>query len=105
MCWTGGQNLAVQNKYKTGFKEDLIMTQLAIYLDEQLAERLEKTVKASGKSKSKWVSDVIKAALQDEWPEDFFNLAGSWKDNAGPDEIMKRIRQGVEKSENREDIR
>jgi predicted DNA-binding protein len=81
------------------------MGQLAIYIDEQLAERLEKTVKASGKSKSKWVTDVIRAALQDQWPEGFFDLAGSWEDDAGPEEILKGIRQGMEKTEPREDIR
>jgi len=31
----------------------LDMSQLAIYIDEQLAERIEKAVKVSGKSKSK----------------------------------------------------
>jgi hypothetical protein len=81
------------------------MTQLAIYIDKQLAERLEKTVKASGKSKSRWVSDVIKTALQDQWPKGFFDLAGSWQDDAGPDEILKGIRQGMGKSELREEIR
>lgn len=81
------------------------MPQLAIYIDEELAERLDKAVKASGKSKSKWVCDSIKSALQDQWPEGFFELAGSWEDDAGPDEILRRIRQGMEKSENREDIR
>jgi len=80
------------------------MTQLAIYLDEDLAERLERTVRASGKSKSKWVSDAIRAALKDRWPEGFFELAGSWRDDGGPEEIMGRIRQGMGKSENREEI-
>ena len=32
-------------------------------------------------------------------------LAGSWKDEAGPDEILKTIRQGMESIESREDIR
>lgn len=81
------------------------MTQLAIYVDEELAERLEKTVKASGKSKSKWVSDAIRAALKDQWPEGFFDLAGSWKDDAGPEEILKSIRQGMGTSEDREELR
>lgn len=80
------------------------MAQLAIYIEEQLAERLEKAVRASGKSKSRWVTDVIKSALQDQWPEDFFKLAGSWEDDAGPDEILKRIRHGMEEFENREVI-
>jgi len=81
------------------------MTQLAIYIDDQLSKRLDKVVKASGKSKSKWVSEAIKMALQDHWPEGFFNLAGSWDDDVGPDEIMGRIRRGTEKSDQRDKLR
>ena len=78
------------------------MVQLAIYLEEQLAERLDKVAKASGKSKSKWVAEAIQRSLQDQWPDDFFDLAGSWKDDAGPDEILARIRAGMQKSDSRE---
>lgn len=81
------------------------MTQLAIYIEEKLAKRLEKVVKASGKSKSKWVSDAIQRALQDQWPEGFFDLAGSWEDDSDPDEILKRIRHGMGEIEGREEIR
>ena len=81
------------------------MAQLALYIDERLAERLEKAVKASGKSKSKWVSEAIEKELGDHWPEGFFDLAGSWEDDVGPDEILKRIRQDQEESEKREEIR
>ena len=81
------------------------MSQLAIYLDDQLAARLDKAAKASGKSKSKWVCDAIKMALQDQWPEGFFDLAGSWEDDIGPDEIMSRIRRGMEKPDRREKLR
>lgn len=42
------------------------MTQVAIYIDDQLAKRLEKAVTASGKSKSKWVAEAIEKSLQDE---------------------------------------
>lgn len=81
------------------------MAQLALYIDKQLAERLEKAVKASGKSKSRWVSEAIEKELRDQWPEGFFDLAGSWEDDVSPDEILKRIRQGQEKSDTREEIR
>jgi len=43
--------------------------------------------------------------LQDQWPEGFFELAGSWEGDADPDEILKTIRQGMEKIERREEIR
>ncbi len=81
------------------------MSQLAIYIDDKLAEKLDKAVKASGKSKSKWVAGAIKRSLQDQWPDGFFDLAGSWDDDVGPDEIMSRIRTGVDKPDRRERLR
>ncbi len=80
------------------------MPQMAIYIDDQLAKRLEKVVKASGKSKSRWVAEAIKRSLQDQWPEDFFELAGGWEDDVEPDEIMSRIRKGIEEPERREKL-
>ncbi len=81
------------------------MSQLAVYIDDQLAKKLDKAVKASGKSKSKWVAGAIKSSLQDQWPEGFFDLAGSWEDDLMPDEIMSRIRTGMDKPERREKLR
>jgi hypothetical protein len=81
------------------------MSQLAIYIDEQLAKKLDKAVKASGKSKSKWVAGAIEKSLQDQWPDGFFDLAGTWDDDLGPDEIMSRIRTGMDKPDMRERLR
>ena len=80
------------------------MSQLAIYINDQLAKRLDRAVKASGKSKSRWVADAIKRSLLDQWPEGFFGLAGSWEDAGGPEEIMNRIRGGMEEIEKREKL-
>ena len=80
------------------------MAQMAIYINNQLAERLEKAVKASGKSKSKWVAEAIKRSLQDKWPEGFFELAGKWKDDVGPEEILNRIRKGIGAHDKRESL-
>jgi predicted DNA-binding protein len=80
------------------------MAQMAIYIDNQLAERLEKAVKASGKSKSKWVSEAIRRSLHDEWPEGFFELAGKWEDDVGPEEILNRIREGIGEHDKRESL-
>ena len=80
------------------------MPQMAIYIDDQLAKRIEKAVKASGKSKSRWVAEAIKRSLQDQWPEGFFELAGGWEDDVEPDEIMSRIRKGTEELDKREKL-
>jgi hypothetical protein len=81
------------------------MTQLAVYIEDNLSERLEKAVKTSGKSKSKWIADAIKTALKDQWPEDFFDLAGSWQDDRGADEIIKEIKEGFNTFDQREEMR
>ena len=80
------------------------MAQMAIYIDNQLAERLEKAVKVSGKSKSKWVAEAIRRSLQDEWPEGFFELAGKWEDDGEPEEILNRIREGIGEHDKRESL-
>ncbi len=81
------------------------MSQLAIYIDDKLAKKLDKAVKASGKSKSKWVAGAIERSLQEQWPDGFFDLAGSWDDDLGPDAIMSGIRAGMEKGDRRERLR
>lgn len=80
------------------------MAQLAVYIDDNLSKRLDKAAKSSGKSKSKWVANAIEKSLDDQWPQGFFNLAGSWKDNEGPEEILRRIRKGMGSSETREEL-
>ena len=69
------------------------MLQLAIYIDDNLSKKLNKVIKISEKSRSKWVADLIKAKLKDEWPEDFFKLAGSWEGKETPKDIMATIRK------------
>jgi hypothetical protein len=51
----------------------------------------DEVIKISEKSRSKWVADLIKAKLKDEWPEDFFKLADSWEGEETPEEIMDTI--------------
>lgn len=80
------------------------MAQIAVYIDDNLSKRLDKAAKSSGKSKSKWISEVIERSLDDQWPQGFFNLANRWKDEDGPEEIIRRIRKGMESSEAREEL-
>ena len=80
------------------------MPQLAIYVDDDLSKKLKKAIKASGKSRSKWVADLIKAKLVNEWPEGFFKLAGSWEGEETTDQIIATIRKGLDQTERREDL-
>ena len=80
------------------------MPQLAIYIDEELSKKIQKAIKASGKSRSKWVTDLITARLEDEWPDGFFELAGSWEGDETPEQIMAQIRKGLGEPETRQDL-
>jgi hypothetical protein len=80
------------------------MPQLAIYIDDELSKKLNKATKASGKSRSKWIADLIKAKLEDQWPQGFFELSGSWEGEETPKQIMANIRKGLGQTEEREDL-
>ena len=78
------------------------MAQLAIYINDQLAERLDKAAKASGKSKSKWVAEAISQSLQDQWPDGFLDNALSRKGKNDADlseQDLKLLREGVAEME------
>ena len=71
-----------------------MMGQITIYLDSETEKKMINTVKKSGKSKSKWVADLIREKTAGSWPENIVKLAGAWSDlptaeeirwNTGPD--------------------
>ena len=80
------------------------MPQVAIYIDEKLSKKLDEVSKASGKSKSKWVADVISERLENEWPQGFFDLAGSWEDDRSAEQIMEEMRRDLRGLERREGL-
>ncbi len=71
------------------------MTQLAIYLDEGTAERLDEAAQREGLSRSAWVRRAIQARLENRLPDSFFAVLGTWEDDRTPDEILADIRAEV----------
>ena len=65
------------------------MGQVTIYLDKETEEKMNKIVKKSGLSKSKWIASLIRDKTTGTWPESIVQLAGRWKDLPGADEIRK----------------
>jgi len=80
------------------------MAQLAIYIDDALSEKLDAAAKAAGKSRSKWVTDLVRQRLADEWPAGFHELIGSWQGGETTEEIMASIRDGLPPLEEREEL-
>ena len=75
------------------------MAQLALYLDDETAKRIDQTARKSGMSRSAWVRSVILKQLDDRLPDSFFEVLGAWEDERGPDEIMAAIRAGGKQTE------
>jgi predicted transcriptional regulator len=63
------------------------MGQVTIYLDDEIEKRMTANAKAMRLSKSKWIANVIREKLVDEWPANVRELAGSWEDFPTLEEI------------------
>ena len=71
------------------------MGQVTIYLDNETENKLKSAARASQKSVSKWVAEIINEKISTEWPENIAKLVGSWKDDfPSLDEI--RSTEGVD---------
>ena len=72
------------------------MAQLALYLDEDTAKRVDDAARKEGLSRSAWVRSMIKKQLEDRLPESFFETLGTWEDaQLEPEEILTRIRENA----------
>lgn len=56
------------------------MSQITLYLDEETREMVERSAKAQGMSKSRWVVGIIRKHAEDAWPQGCPDLAGSFPD-------------------------
>ena len=65
------------------------MGQVTIYLDDEIEKRMTANAKAMRLSKSKWIANVIREKLVDEWPPNVRELAGSWEDFPTLEEIRE----------------
>ncbi len=68
------------------------MPQVTIYLDEETEKRMDKAVRESGLSRSRWVGGLIRERTRTEWPESFKRLLGA----SGEDfPNLEEIREGL----------
>jgi len=65
------------------------MPQLHCYVPESTLEQLQQKAEQAHLSISKYLALLIKKDIHEQWPEEYFNLFGSWE---GDD--LKRENQG-----------
>lgn len=58
------------------------MPQISLYIDKETLAKVEKAAKNQHLSVSKWVGKHIKKAVNEEYPEGFFDLFGSINDDS-----------------------
>lgn len=57
------------------------MAQVTIYLNDEIAHRVESAAKEAGVSTSSWVRARLEQSLSQQWPEGYFNLFGCLADS------------------------
>lgn len=55
------------------------MAQLHCYVPDQVAEKLRKKAEQAHLSTSKYLALLIKKETDSKWPENYFDLFGSWE--------------------------
>ncbi len=55
------------------------MAQLHCYVPDKIAEQLHQKAKQANLSVSKYLANLIKNEIGTTWPDDYFDLFGSWE--------------------------
>jgi len=55
------------------------MTQLHCYVPDDVASKLQKKAQQAHLSVSKYLAFLVKKEVENQWPEDYFELFGSWE--------------------------
>jgi hypothetical protein len=75
------------------------MGQITIYLDAETEAKMRVITKSMHLSQSKWISNLIKEKIRDEWPKSVIKLAGAWKDLPTAEEIRQSEGTDVRREE------
>jgi hypothetical protein len=75
------------------------MPQLSIYLDAETIKKIEKAAEIENTSISKWVSIRLTGHLENSWPENYFSLFGSIKDDSFCAESINDFSEDVKREE------
>ena len=76
------------------------MSQITIYLPDEMEDRARNAAKAHGKSVSRWLAEQVAHKLEDAWPQSVLDAAGSIPDF--PE--LAEIRKGYGKDSARESM-
>ena len=55
------------------------MAQLHCYVNDALAKRFQKKAEQAHLSVSKYLATLVEREVSNDWPDDYFDLFGSWQ--------------------------
>jgi hypothetical protein len=67
------------------------MAQVTIYIDTDLEAKMRAAAQAMNLSQSKWITNIIREKLDNEWPANVIVLAGAWADFPEAEEIRNTM--------------
>lgn len=76
------------------------MGQVTIYLDDETEKKMKANAKIMKVSKSKWIANVIREKLVEDWPDTVRELPGTWDDFPS----LETLRSGQAEDNERESL-
>lgn len=73
------------------------MSQVTIYLEEEIEQKMKLAAQSANLSKSKWIAKLIQDKVTNEWPQSIVNLAGSWEDFPTIDSLRTGMGTDIER--------
>lgn len=67
------------------------MSQITIYLDDWTEKKMRLMAESRHMSKSRWVAELIKRNLSEQWPDNVCEIPGSWKDAPFAEELRASL--------------
>ena len=71
------------------------MGQITIYLDDDIVKKMRSAAKSMNISQSKWIANLIKEKVANEWPKSVIELAGAWEDFPSVEEIRDNKEEDI----------
>ncbi len=75
------------------------MAQVTIYVDSDLEAKMRAAAQAMNVSQSKWISNIIREKLENEWPANVIALTGAWADFPEAEEIRNAMGSDSEREQ------
>ena len=73
------------------------MSQVTIYLEEDIEQKMVLAAQSANLSKSKWIAQLIQDKVANEWPQSIVDIAGSWEGFPAIDDIRANIAKDAER--------